>query len=194
MCFRFCIIKMKQCQSCGMPLSKDPSWQWWWTEKNGSISELYCSLCYRDGVFCYVWNDVEEFKNIVDLEMQKSDYWWFMRKMTRLSIPHLWRRKTMQPQSKLRFKRKTYGWWWTPVSRHGRVVLGVYLLLVLWRVIRYSRMAQQDQQQWEWTSRESDAWGNLVVALVPIFVLTLLLLLICYKKWETPKRQWWDKK
>ncbi len=99
-----------------------------------------------------------------------------------------------QLESKLRFKRKSYGRWWTPVSRHGRVVLGVYLLLVLWRVIRYSRMAQQDQQQREWTAWESDAWGNLVVALVPVFVLTLLLLLICYKKWETPKRQWWDKK
>lgn len=80
---------MKQCQSCGMPLHKDPSGQWGWTEKDGSLSSLYCSLCYKNGEFCYPGNDVEEFKNIVDDAMKKSGYGWFMRKFTRRQIPNL---------------------------------------------------------------------------------------------------------
>jgi len=37
------------CQSCGMPLSKDP--QGGGTNGDGSKSPLYCSLCYQDGQF-----------------------------------------------------------------------------------------------------------------------------------------------
>jgi hypothetical protein len=99
-----------------------------------------------------------------------------------------------QLQSQLRFKRKSYGRGWIPASRQGHVVMVVYFLLVLWRVLLYTRMAQQDLQQWAWTLFESDDWGNLVVALVPVFVLTALLLFVCYKKWETPKWQWGEKK
>lgn len=83
------LFTMKQCQSCGMPLHKDPNGKWWWTEKDGSISQVYCSLCYKDGEFCYSGNDVEEFKDIVDNAMKKSGYGWFMRKLTRRQIPHL---------------------------------------------------------------------------------------------------------
>ena len=38
-----------QCQSCGMPLDKDP--QYGGTEKNGTKSREYCSYCYSDGSF-----------------------------------------------------------------------------------------------------------------------------------------------
>ena len=37
------------CQSCGMPLKKDP--QGGGTETDGARSSAYCSYCYRDGVF-----------------------------------------------------------------------------------------------------------------------------------------------
>ena len=37
------------CQSCGMPLSKDP--EGGGTETNGSLSIKYCSLCYQNGKF-----------------------------------------------------------------------------------------------------------------------------------------------
>lgn len=84
---------MKQCQSCGMPLHKDPSGKWWWTEQDGSISQTYCSLCYVNGEFCYPWNDIEEFQHIVEDAMKKSGYGWFMRKFTRWNIPHLARWK-----------------------------------------------------------------------------------------------------
>lgn len=39
----------KICQSCGYPLSKDEMGGG--TEKDGSISKLYCSMCYKDGEF-----------------------------------------------------------------------------------------------------------------------------------------------
>ena len=39
----------KFCQSCGFPLRKDK--QGGGTEKDGSLSIKYCSMCYRDGKF-----------------------------------------------------------------------------------------------------------------------------------------------
>lgn len=39
----------KMCQSCGMPLSKDP--EKGGTEKDGSKSKMYCSYCYKNGEF-----------------------------------------------------------------------------------------------------------------------------------------------
>lgn len=39
----------KQCQSCGMPLNKDPMGGG--LERDGSHSAIYCSLCYHDGSF-----------------------------------------------------------------------------------------------------------------------------------------------
>ncbi len=39
----------KFCQSCGFPLKKDT--QGGGTEQDGSKSEKYCSMCYKDGNF-----------------------------------------------------------------------------------------------------------------------------------------------
>ena len=39
----------KNCQSCGMPLSKDS--EGGGTEADGSKSAMYCSHCYRSGAF-----------------------------------------------------------------------------------------------------------------------------------------------
>ncbi len=39
----------KFCQSCGMPMDKDP--QKWWTEKNGLKNNKYCSYCYYNWEF-----------------------------------------------------------------------------------------------------------------------------------------------
>lgn len=39
----------KFCQSCGMPMSKDPKNGG--TEKDGSKSNKYCSYCYQNGNF-----------------------------------------------------------------------------------------------------------------------------------------------
>ncbi len=39
----------KNCQSCGMPLTKDPKQGG--TEADGSKSTMYCSYCYEGGKF-----------------------------------------------------------------------------------------------------------------------------------------------
>ena len=43
------------CESCMMPLKKDPLGE-------NREHEKYCSYCYRDGKLCYEGNDVKEFK------------------------------------------------------------------------------------------------------------------------------------
>ncbi len=39
----------KMCQSCGMPMKKDP--EKGGTEADGTKSKKYCSYCYKDGKF-----------------------------------------------------------------------------------------------------------------------------------------------
>lgn len=43
------MMKCKKCQSCSMPLSKDPKGGG--SEADGSMSNLYCSYCYQEGAF-----------------------------------------------------------------------------------------------------------------------------------------------
>jgi len=39
----------KFCQSCGFPMNQDKNGGG--TEKDGSLSNIYCSMCYQKGVF-----------------------------------------------------------------------------------------------------------------------------------------------
>ena len=48
------------CQSCGMPLKKDPNGGG--REKDGSKSVTYCSICYDDGAFRHPDATVTEFQ------------------------------------------------------------------------------------------------------------------------------------
>jgi hypothetical protein len=41
--------EIKLCQSCGMPIDKDPAKGG--TNSDKSKSEIYCSFCYQDGIF-----------------------------------------------------------------------------------------------------------------------------------------------
>ena len=41
----------KNCQSCAMPLSKDPKGKGGGKNKDGNPSYKYCSYCYEDGTF-----------------------------------------------------------------------------------------------------------------------------------------------
>lgn len=82
-----------QCQSCGLPLEKDPSGQGGGTEQDGSISTKYCSYCYQDGKFTREDCTLDEMKKIVDDAMKKQGMWWFMRKMAIRQLPRLERWK-----------------------------------------------------------------------------------------------------
>lgn len=78
------------------------------------------------------------------------------------------------------FKRKLYGWGWTPVKWQGWVVLLGYILL-LFVIVSF---------------KEEDIVGNdmsgsnFLTFMFPIIILTLILILICYKKGEKPRWQW----
>ncbi|WP_372574513.1 zinc ribbon domain-containing protein [Ruegeria jejuensis] len=49
-----------RCQSCGMPLSKDP--EGGGSEADGSLSTTYCSICYAEGAFRHPDASLSEFQ------------------------------------------------------------------------------------------------------------------------------------
>ncbi len=78
--------KNKFCQSCGMPMDKDPKKGG--TNKDGSVNEKYCSYCFCDGEFTFN-GTVEEFRDFCRKQMQDSGYskftsWLFTLNMKRL--------------------------------------------------------------------------------------------------------------
>ncbi|MCI5560599.1 MAG: zinc ribbon domain-containing protein [Phocaeicola sp.] len=86
-------MKNKICQSCGMPLKRDP--QRGGTNADGSLSEKYCSYCYKDGAFIYPCEDVKLFQDkckeiMVAHGHSKIVAWLFTRGMSRLER---WKKK-----------------------------------------------------------------------------------------------------
>ena len=73
-------------------------------------------------------------------------------------------------KDKLWFRRKCFGWGWTPCSWEG------WLVLAIWVVLFYVSANLIDHE-----------WLKNVVIMV---ILTGILLLICLKKGEKPKWQW----
>ncbi len=74
-----------------MPLTKDPNGGG--TEKDGTTSTLYCSLCYKDGAFVGADCTVEQMQDIVEQAMKAQGFNWLMRKMGRYQVPKLGRWK-----------------------------------------------------------------------------------------------------
>lgn len=83
--------------------------------------------------------------------------------------------------NKLWFKRKLYGWGWTPSSWEGWSVLGVYLGVIV------SIFKDIDKN----SHSGSDTLINFVT---PLIISTFILILICYSKGEKPKWQWGERK
>lgn len=79
------------------------------------------------------------------------------------------------PQN-LWFKRKLYGWGWTPVRWQGWAVLGAYVLLM----ILFSLTIDDN-------SSDKEVFFTFIL---PAILLTFTLFRICYKKGEKPKWQW----
>ena len=57
------------CQSCSMPLAKDPHGGG--TEADGSISREFCSYCYRDGKFIEPNLTLQDMINKVDEKLRE---------------------------------------------------------------------------------------------------------------------------
>jgi hypothetical protein len=79
------------CQSCGMPLKKDPIGGG--TNADGSKSTEYCSYCFKDGNFVDNETDVKVYqKRVMDI-MTSKGFWkpvsWLMTR----GIPNLKRWK-----------------------------------------------------------------------------------------------------
>ncbi len=81
----------KQCQSCGMPMKRDVKGGG--SEKDGTLSAMYCSSCYQNGTFTRPNISVEEMQKLVD--DVKNDMRWlkFFRWLATRQIPKLARRK-----------------------------------------------------------------------------------------------------
>ncbi len=83
----------------------------------------------------------------------------------------------MEQSKKLWFKRKRYGWGWTPVTWQGWLSVIVFVVLIAWNA-----------------SRANDASfsnGDALLSIVPqTFFLLLALLGLTYWKGEKPRWSW----
>ena len=78
----------KMCQSCSMPLKRDPKGGG--TEADGSPSSLYCSYCYQDGHFLQPDLDATQMQQFCIEQMRKNGMpkifaWLFTRGIPKLS-------------------------------------------------------------------------------------------------------------
>ncbi|MFM7306515.1 MAG: zinc ribbon domain-containing protein [Actinomycetota bacterium] len=84
---------MKQCQSCGMPLHTKRAGDCRGTERDGSKSEKWCSLCYVNGEFVSPNMSLVEMTKIADDVLRRGKVWLPMRYMAKRQLPRLerWR-------------------------------------------------------------------------------------------------------
>jgi hypothetical protein len=75
------------CQSCGMPLSKDP--QGGGTEASGAKSAEYCSHCYAGGKFTAPDMTAEQMMQLVEGKLKEMHIPGFLAKRMAKDIPTL---------------------------------------------------------------------------------------------------------
>ena len=81
----------KNCQSCGMPLKKDPKRQQNITDS--MISNKYCSYCYEDGEFKQPdWN-ANQMRDFVKGKLKEMGFPGFLTEFFTRGIPNLERWK-----------------------------------------------------------------------------------------------------
>ena len=81
----------KNCQSCGMPLSKSPNGGG--TNKDGTISKMYCAYCYENGQFKQPDCTAEEMQVFVKGKMKEIGLPGFLTSFFTKGIPKLERWK-----------------------------------------------------------------------------------------------------
>jgi putative zinc ribbon protein len=82
------------CQSCGMPLSKDPLGGG--TNADGSTSVEYCSHCYQKGAFTQPKITAAEMTTLVEGKLRSMHFPGFLAKRFAKEVPTL-RRWSGQP-------------------------------------------------------------------------------------------------
>ena len=85
--------KGPNCQSCGMPLSKDPLGGG--SNADGSLSSEYCSHCYRKGVFTQPDITPQEMMKVVEEKLRSMHFPGFLARRFAREVPTLrrWRGK-----------------------------------------------------------------------------------------------------
>ena len=78
------------------------------------------------------------------------------------------------------FKAKLYGWGWMPVKWQGWGVVFLYVALVLMLVLAREKDIPG----------VSDSGSDVLTFALPIIILTVLLIIIAYKKGEKPRWRW----
>lgn len=73
------------------------------------------------------------------------------------------------------FKRKLYGWGWTPNTWQGWLVIALYLIVVLF-------LSQN--------ARRASTAEQIFTFFFPLTVVTLIFITITYQKGESPHWQW----
>ncbi|NOX46249.1 MAG: hypothetical protein GXO89_04650 [Chlorobi bacterium] len=81
----------KNCQSCGMPLKKNP--EGGGAEKDGSRSKMYCSYCYENGEFKNPEITADEMQILVKDKLKEMGFPGFLAGMFAKRIPKLERWK-----------------------------------------------------------------------------------------------------
>jgi hypothetical protein len=79
------------CQSCGMPLSKDP--EMGGTKADGTKSLMYCSYCYKQGAFTQPDIKVDEMKAFCKQKLKEMGFPGFLAGFFTMGIPKLERWK-----------------------------------------------------------------------------------------------------
>ena len=84
----------KNCQSCGMPMSKDPIGGG--TNQDGSKSTMYCSYCFQNGMFKNPDWTVEEMQMFCKKILQEKGFPGFLAVWITSKIPKLERWKNQK--------------------------------------------------------------------------------------------------
>jgi hypothetical protein len=81
----------KNCQSCGMPLKKDP--QGGGSESDGSKNTKYCSYCYQKGAFTQPDMTAKEMQAFSKQKLKEMGFPGFLAGFFTMGIPKLERWK-----------------------------------------------------------------------------------------------------
>ncbi len=83
----------KNCQSCGMPLKKDPAAGG--TNADGSKSSMYCSYCFESGQFKQPDWTAAQMQEFVKGKMKEMGFPGFLASFFSMNIPRLerWKNK-----------------------------------------------------------------------------------------------------
>ena len=80
-------MKNKYCQSCGMPMKKDPKGGG--SNSDGSINPDFCSYCFENGKFTQENITAEEMQKFVIGKMKEMGFPGFLAKFFAKGIPKL---------------------------------------------------------------------------------------------------------